>query len=117
MELPTSSKEVTTSIDRFDALTAAKKRSGRELSRSGGMKWLKDSPTRRPFVAEFAGARSASKARSLDAFTWRGSNEKNRREIKPRRKTLHDIKLRLVSLGAHVGSVCVIDGNLRENRS
>jgi len=63
------SEEVTTLIDRFDALIAAKKRSGRELSRSGGMKWLKDSSTRRRFVAEFAGARSATKARSLDAFT------------------------------------------------
>ena len=117
MEPPSLSEEATTLIDRFDALTAAKKRSGRELSRSGGMKWLKDSPTRRPFVAEFAGARSASKARSLDAFTWRGSNEKNKRKESRGGKNLHDIKLRLVSLGAHVGSVCVIDGNLRENRS
>jgi hypothetical protein len=69
MELPISCKEVITSIDRFDAWTAAKKRCGRELSRSGGMKWRKDLPTRRRFVAEFADGKNENKARNRDGFT------------------------------------------------
>src|SRR5690242_11542863 len=93
----------TTLTESFAVLTAVKKRYGRERSRSGGMKWRKDSSTRRRFVAEFAGARSKNKARRLDACTCRGSNGKNRRAGNPRRSNLHDIQLRLVSLGTAVG--------------
>jgi len=53
----------------YDAWTAAKKSCGRELSRSGGMKWRKDLPTRRRFVAEFADGKNENKARNRDGFT------------------------------------------------
>ena len=103
--------EDTTLIGRFAAWIAVKKRCGQEPSRSGGMKWLKDSSTRPRFVAEFAGARSENKARRFDAFTCRGSNGKNQCETNQRQRNFHDIELPLVSLGTAVGHLCVVDGN------
>src|SRR5689334_6260911 len=117
MALLISLRGATTLTEGFAVLTAVNKRYGRERSRSGGMKWRKDSSTRRRFVAEFAGVRSKNKARRLDACICRESNGKNRRKRNQKQRNPHDIQLPLVSLGGAVGHLCVVDGNLRENRS
>src|ERR1044071_7948121 len=101
----------------FAVLTAVKKRCGRERSRSGGMKWRKDSSTRRRFAAEFAGARSKNKARSLDACIRSESNGKNRRERNKKQRKPHYIQIFLGSFGRVFGHLFVLHGNLRENRS
>src|SRR6266545_181231 len=85
-----SSEGATTSILRFAAATAAKRKYGRGRNKNGGMKSLKVLCTHRRFVAAHAATRNGNGEQKRGAFIWRVSLERTRRELRKERGTHHD---------------------------
>src|SRR5262245_23346753 len=117
MEFLLSSDGVTTSIFRFAALIAARKKYGPEASRSGGMRSPKVSFIPAQCVAGRAVARNRLGEMKQDEFIWKALPEKIKRAWRRKRKNHHDFELCVVSLGAALGGLCFFNGDLCEDRS